>query len=72
MEQANLRGIHFLRNGLYLGDLKKNRFEPSQPLALALKGKSIPSLRLSPEDDRLHKYLRGETLIVAPGETEKS
>ena len=72
VEQANLRGIHFLRNGLYLGDLKKNRFEPSQPLALALKGKSIPSLRLSPEDDRLHKYLRGETLIVAPGETQKS
>ena len=66
MEQANLRGIHFLRNGLYLGDLKKNRFEPSQPLALALKGKDISSLRLSPEDDRLQKYLRGETLTVAP------
>ena len=24
----NFRGITFLRNGLYLGDLKKNRFEP--------------------------------------------
>ena len=24
----DLRGISFLRNGLYLGDLKKNRFEP--------------------------------------------
>ena len=31
---CSFRGITFLRNGLYLGDLKKNRFEPSQPLAL--------------------------------------
>ena len=34
---SDFRGITFLRNGLYLGDLKKNRFEPSQPLALAIR-----------------------------------
>ncbi|MEG0720399.1 MAG: RsmF rRNA methyltransferase first C-terminal domain-containing protein, partial [Lachnospiraceae bacterium] len=32
-----LKGIRFLRTGLYLGDLKKQRFEPSQALAMHLK-----------------------------------
>lgn len=31
-----LRGLHVLRPGLHLGTLKKNRFEPSHALALAL------------------------------------
>ena len=31
----SVRGLHFLRNGLFLGEWKKNRFEPSQPLAMA-------------------------------------
>ena len=34
---GDFRGLTFLRNGLYLGDLKKNRFEPSEPFALALR-----------------------------------
>ena len=34
---GDFRGLTFLRNGLYLGDLKKNRFEPSQPFALSLR-----------------------------------
>ena len=31
-----IRGLRFLRAGLYLGELKKNRFEPSQELAQAI------------------------------------
>ena len=66
---CNFRGITFLRNGLYLGDLKKNRFEPSQPLALALrKGEAQAVISLSVEDPRLERYLKGETLIIEPGE----
>lgn len=35
----DIRGkIPFLRNGLYLGEIKKGRFEPSQSFAVALKG----------------------------------
>ena len=35
----DIRGkIPFLRNGLYLGEIKKGRFEPSQSFAMALKG----------------------------------
>ncbi len=32
----DVRGLGFLRAGLHVGELKKNRFEPSQELALAL------------------------------------
>ena len=66
----DLRGIHFLRNGLFLGEWKKNRFEPSQPLALALKPENVPSaLCLKADDPRVEKYLHGETIPVEKGET---
>lgn len=65
----DLRGISFLRNGLYLGDLKKNRFEPSQPLALALhKGDIEATISLSVSDERITRYLKGETLNIEPEE----
>ncbi len=35
-ECPEIRGLRFLRAGLYLGELKKNRFEPSQELAQAV------------------------------------
>ena len=66
---TGFRGLAFLRNGLYLGDLKKNRFEPSQPLALALhKGDVKAVISLSVTDERLNRYLRGETICIAPEE----
>lgn len=66
---SNFRGITFLRNGLYLGDLKKNRFEPSQPFALALhKGDVQATISLPVSDERLTRYLKGETLNIQPGE----
>lgn len=65
----DLRGISFLRNGLYLGDLKKNRFEPSQPLALALHKEDIEAtISLSVSDERITHYLKGETLNIEPEE----
>ena len=65
----NFRGITFLRNGLYLGDLKKNRFEPSQPLALAIrKDESEAVISLSASDERITRYLKGETLNIEPEE----
>ena len=69
---AKLNGIHFLRNGLYLGDLKKNRFEPSQQLAMTLKVSDYAgSVSLSPEDERIGRYLRGETLLLGPEEATR-
>lgn len=69
---GNFRGLTFLRNGLYLGDLKKNRFEPSQPLALALhKGEAKACISLPVTDPRLTRYLKGETLTIEPGEAAR-
>lgn len=61
----SLKGIRFLRSGLLLGELKKKRFEPSQALAMCLSKDTYSKiLDLSIEDDRVIKYLKGETLDV--------
>ncbi|MDO5345519.1 MAG: RsmB/NOP family class I SAM-dependent RNA methyltransferase [Lachnospiraceae bacterium] len=66
-------GIPFLRNGLYLGELKKNRFEPSQSLAMALdRGSYASVLDLDSGDQRIFHYLRGETIDTEPGETARA
>lgn len=60
-----LTGIRFLRTGLLLGELKKNRFEPSQALAMCLDAEAYPKvISLMPEEERVLRYLRGETLDV--------
>lgn len=66
---GDFRGLTFLRNGLYLGDLKKNRFEPSEPFALALRKDDADGIiSLSVNDQRLTRYLKGETLNIEPTE----
>ncbi len=61
----SMKGIRFLRTGLLLGELKKNRFEPSQALAMNLKKAEYSyALDFSVRDDRVVKYLKGETLDV--------
>lgn len=61
----NLPGARFLRTGLYLGEWKKKRFEPSQALAMYLKKEEYDlTLDFNVEDLRVEKYLKGETLEV--------
>ena len=53
-------GLRFLRSGLYLGELLKKRFEPSQAFAMALKKEEYASvIDLSAADDRVIRYLKG-------------
>ena len=67
-----IRGLKFLRNGLLLGELKKNRFEPSQAFAMALRFEEFDSvLKLDETDERVERYLKGETIMVLPGETNR-
>lgn len=57
------KGLRIIRNGLLLGEIKKNRFEPSQALAMALKLSDYPNIiNLDVKDERVVKYLKGETL----------
>lgn len=61
----NLKGIRFLRSGLLLGEFKKGRFEPSQPFAMALSPKNFRRyISWEPDDERVEKYLRGESVPV--------
>ena len=69
---TDFRGVTFLRNGLFLGELKKNRFEPSQPLALALHKEDVDAIISLPiSDERLTRYLKGETLSILPEESPR-
>ena len=59
----DLTGIPVLHNGLYLGEVKKDRFEPSQSLAMALSIADMKAvIDLPADDERIQRYLRGETL----------
>ena len=67
----DLTGLRILRGGLLLGEYKKNRFEPSQALAMALRRNEYEHcISLPLEDERVIKYLKGET-IDAEDLTEK-
>ncbi|MDD3794826.1 MAG: RsmB/NOP family class I SAM-dependent RNA methyltransferase [Lachnospiraceae bacterium] len=59
----NMPKLRYLRTGLLLGILKKERFEPSQPLAMALTKDSFPNVVDLPWDHPgILRYLKGETL----------
>lgn len=62
---ADEKGLRIIRNGLLLGELKKNRFEPSQAFAMTLKdGQYSSQINLKLSDDAVIRYLKGETIEV--------
>ena len=67
-DMPDMKGLKILRPGLHLGTLKKNRFEPSHALALALRKEEVKcSWELSPSGDSVIRYLRGEALSEDAG-----
>ena len=61
----NIRSLRFLRTGLYLGEVKQKRFEPSQALAMYLRKEEFAlSVDLKADDERVFRYLKGETLAL--------
>lgn len=62
---GDLKGLRTLRTGTLLGELKKNRFEPSQAFAMTLKdGDYSSQINLKLADDAVLRYLKGETIQV--------
>ncbi|MGN0438994.1 MAG: RsmF rRNA methyltransferase first C-terminal domain-containing protein [Lachnospiraceae bacterium] len=62
-KMPNVKGLRILRCGLYMGDMKKNRFEPSQSLAMFLRNQQFSNIVSLPvSDERVIKYLKGETI----------
>lgn len=60
-EGIDIDKIRVIRCGLWLGTIKKNRFEPSHSLAAALKPEDIKRT-LAPDSGELKKYLAGEVI----------
>ena len=61
----SLSGLRILRSGLLLGEIKKNRFEPSQALACALKREEYDNVySLSSEDEDVIRYLKCESIEI--------
>lgn len=57
------KSLHYIRTGLLLGEIKKNRFEPFQALAMNIKFDEWENpLSLPADDERVIKYLKGETI----------
>lgn len=57
-----LKGIRVLRSGLYLGDLKTKRFEPSQAFAMTLKKSNCKNfIDYNIKSANLKRYLNGES-----------
>ncbi|ROR29343.1 NOL1/NOP2/sun family putative RNA methylase [Mobilisporobacter senegalensis] len=64
-DMVSMKGLRILRSGLYIGDVKKNRFEPSQAFASALKMNEYNRvINLSGDDPNVIRYLKGETIEV--------
>ncbi len=58
----SFNGIRVVRNGWYLGDIKKKRFEPSQAFAMGISRKNVCLTEELKDYDTAVKYLKGETL----------
>ncbi len=64
--RTDWEGLKVLRPGLHLGEVKKNRFEPSHALGLYLKKEQVRRwYELEEEGEEIRAYLRGETLPAA-------
>lgn len=60
-----LNGLKVTRVGWHLGKVKKDRFEPSHALALALRsGEWKRGIDFAADSEEVRRYLRGESLFV--------
>lgn len=61
----DLSGLRVMRSGFHIGEIKSNRFEPSQALAMGLKINDFQNnVNLDIDDERLLRYFKGESFPV--------
>lgn len=67
-ELPNIQGIKVAKFGLFLGQLKGNRFEPAHSFLRAMNKKMLrEECVLSLEEQDLLRYLKGETIVLETG-----
>ena len=71
--QERLTGLKVVRPGFFIGTLKKNRFEPSHPLATALHSyEVVRRIDLDSSSNEAIRYLKGETLSIPEERVKRS
>lgn len=69
-DMPDIKGLRVLRAGLFLGELRKGRFEPSQALAMALDRDSFDNcISYRATDPDVIRYLKCES-VECPGGTK--
>jgi len=65
----DLQGLRVFKTGWCIGNIKRNRFEPSQAFSMGLKKEEVKNVvNLSIDQIEVIKYLKGETLNVTGNE----
>ena len=60
-DMPDIRGVHVVRPGLELGEIKKDRFEPAHGLAMYLStAKNVQNL--SADGEQIRAYMNGQTI----------
>lgn len=66
-------GIRYLMTGLHVGEYKSGKLRPTQALAQILRSDEWPvTLNLPVGDERLGRYLRGESILFDAGEVTRN
>ncbi len=66
-------GLRYLRTGLFMGTITKGRFEPSQAMAMVLgEGRYSNCVSFHRDDERVIRYLKGETVVLQKEEGPRS
>ena len=64
---ASVQGLQFLRSGVYLGEVRKERFVPAQPFAMLLTAAECREeavVSFAAGDARIKVYLSGQTITA--------
>ena len=70
--QVDLKGLKVQRVGLHIGEFKKNRFEPSHSLALALKSNEAKNIvDLDIDDSQTAGFFNGQSVTLGEDQTQK-
>ena len=66
---VDLKGIKVQRAGLHIGEFKKQRFEPSHSLALALKQSEAQNVvKLTCDDPQTTGFFNGQSVMLSDGQ----
>lgn len=67
--EVDIKGLKVQRAGLHIGEFKKQRFEPSHSLALALKQSDAQNVvKLTCDDPQTSGFFNGQSVMLSDGQ----